>query len=160
MQSTSGRTRAVRIAVLLALAACVSACGQFRAHEVEAYVREAGGISVDNPSIEPGEALIRITNDSREPARIVLARLEPEVGDVAALPLRSDGTVDVGTDADIVYDGPGYRVLSKIDDLSPHFARMHTEGTIHVHLPPGRYVLFSNLPGDFAAGRWAQLDVG
>ncbi|MCI0441263.1 MAG: hypothetical protein L0177_19345 [Chloroflexi bacterium] len=63
----------------------------------------------------------------------------------------------VGTAADLEYQGDGYRVLLKPDDLAPYFARGRTETTLHLYLRPGHYVLFSNMPGDYEAGRSAMF---
>jgi hypothetical protein len=142
----------------LASAALVTgpACGQVRAHSVKAYVRQQGGITLTRTRVPDGEALIKIKNDSREPARMVLVKLD---GSAAALPSGAGGVVPVGSEADIEYRGRGYRVVMKIDDLAPYYSRGQTSATMHVHLEQGQYVLFSNMPGDYRSGRRAELAV-
>lgn len=144
-------------AALVALAVILAACGQIKAHELEAFVLQDGTIAIEGePHVARGEALIRVQNDSRDPARIVLAKLDDGVRTLAARPA---GIVDVGSTADLTYDGEDYRVVAKIDDLAPHFARGQTENTIHIHLDPGTYALFSNFPGDVASGRLVTFEV-
>src|SRR3954447_10920128 len=142
-----------------AAAVCVSLLStgcQVRAHHDKAYVRRAGGISLLHATLPPGEALIKVRNENVKPARVVLARVDsPQT----PLPVGSDGTVPVGGVADLEYDGDGYRVLLKPDDLAPYFAHGRTETTLHLHLKRDYYVLFSNRPGDYRAGGSALLHV-
>lgn len=145
---------------MLALAACgvalVSSGCQVRAHQTDAFVRRAGGISLTHPTMPAGEALIHVRNDSVEPARLVFAKVDsPDV----RLPVGPDGTVPVGTAADLEYTGAGYKVLVKPDDVAPYFAHGRTTTTLHLHLTHGYYVLFSNRPGDYEGGRRTVLKV-
>ena len=133
----------------------LAGCGQVRAHKIKAFVRAQGTISVVGVPVPAGEALIKVKNDSPDRARIVLARTRVP-GD--QLPVR-DGRVPVGGTADLTYDGAGYRVVQKVDDLAPFFARGQTSTVLHVHLQAGTYVLFSNLPGDYERGRLAEFVV-
>jgi hypothetical protein len=135
------------------------ACGQVRAHSVKAYVRQQGGITLTRTRVPDGEALIKIKNDSREPARMVLVKLDTAEAGRAGLPSGSGGVVPVGSEADLEYRGDGYRVVMKIDDLAPYYSRGQTSATMHVHLQQGRYVLFSNMPGDYRSGRRVELAV-
>jgi hypothetical protein len=147
------------LAALASVAAVASpACGQVRAHSVKAYVRQQGGITLTRTQVPDGEALIKIKNDSREPARMVLVKLDAAAGR-AGLPSGTGGVVPVGSEADLEYRGDGYRVVMKIDDLAPYYSRGQTSATMHVHLQQGRYVLFSNMPGDYRSGRRVELAV-
>ena len=149
--------RGARVSCIALLAVLLAGCGQIKAHELRVFVLVDGTVSIEGEARLPsGEALIRVQNDSRDPARIVLAELSPGVD---SPPVDSSGTVDVGSIEDLTYTTPDYRVLAKIDDLAPHFARGQTKNTIHLYLAPGNYALFSNFPGDVEGGRWVAFEV-
>jgi hypothetical protein len=158
MSGFAGSPRAVRagVACLVTLALMASAGCQVRAHRTKAYVRRAAGISIVRPVLPQGEALIEVHNDSTEPARLVLARV-PSAN--TRLPVDANGVVPMGTAADLEYQGSDYRVVLKSDDIAPYFAHGRTSTTLHLFLRRGFYVLFSNRPGDYAAGRQTVLRV-
>jgi hypothetical protein len=143
------------VAVVIGASSMAGCGGQVRARVVKAFVRERGGVSLTRTTLPSGETIIKIKNDSREPARMVLARVSRD----GPLPVGKGGVVDVGDRADVEHSGDGYRVLVKIDDLAPFFANANTSAPMHLFLRPAKYVLFSNRPGDYAAGRWVEFTV-
>lgn len=139
-----------------ALVASSTACVPLRAQKLDVFVRQQPGVSIEQSAVRDGETLIKVRNDRRDESRVVLVKL---LGDTRTLPVGDDGTVPVGSAADIEFEGDGYRVVARPDDLAPTYASIRTKTVVHAHLETGRYVLFSNFPGDYEAGWQLELVV-
>src|SRR3954453_190995 len=144
-----GITRLTRIAGLtLAAVACLSGCGS---------AGSGGAGSTTGTVLGVGERDFHIAAPARVPAGIITLRVHnrgPEthelfvVRQVAAhLPLRADGLT---LDEDAIADA----TAASVDAIKPG-------ATVdeHLHLKPGRYLLFCNMAGHFRGGMHRPLVV-
>lgn len=148
---------AVAVAVLVAtvLAGC-----EIDAAKGRVFITRESRIVVDQKPAKPGETIIDVENNDDARHKLVLLRL---VGDAAPgkLPVRGDGTIEVGKPGDIEYDGEGYRVVEKLEEMRPYYGGdRRIMAKVHTYLEPGRYVFACNLPGGYQKGVWAELRIG
>ena len=92
--------------------------------------------AIKAPSVIPaGDVRIVVVNDGPVSHELLLARLTP-----SGLPKRTDGyTIDE--------DRMGHRLTAVVEPQRPG----HDGGQV-IHLRPGRYVIFCNMAGHYAAG--------
>jgi hypothetical protein len=145
------KQRALVVPMIVALA--LSACASPTPSRVEVFVTRDGRIVAEPVLIGSGEAIIVVENDDDRPHRMVLARTSS-----ATLPVRA-GVVPMGEGSDVTFDGRGYEVLVKLERMRAYFSGPERiTATIHTYLDPGRYVLFSNLRGDYERGLHVQIE--
>jgi hypothetical protein len=152
--------RTLTVAVIAALlAAGLSGC-RIDAAKAKAFITRDGKVVLEPAPKSKGETIFRIENNSPAKRQVVLVELD-DGQDPAALPVDSRGIVPTGKPSDIEHRGDGYRVVEKLDSMRPYYggdARIVT--TMHTYLRAGRYVLLSNLPGDYGKGLWTTFTVG
>jgi uncharacterized cupredoxin-like copper-binding protein len=129
---------------MMALSACSSGSGRPAGTPLEVTVGDFH-ITPAATVIHGGNVVFLVHDTGPSTHEFVVARtgLAP-----AALPLRPDGlTIDE--------DSPLLHIAGEIDELD-----IGDHGTLQLHLPPGRYVLFCNLEGHYLGGMHALVQVG
>jgi uncharacterized cupredoxin-like copper-binding protein len=94
-----------------------------------------------DPTAAAGKVKITAPNDGQVLHELVLAKTN---ADPSQLPTTADGSVD-----EEQLNSPG-----EIADVAPGSAKSTT-----MHLKPGNYVMFCNVPGHYAAGMYGTLTV-
>ena len=152
--------RAGVIGLLLVLTSVpLSAC-RLDAAKSKVFITRDGKVVLEPAPTKKGESILRIENNNATKKRVVLLRLD-DGQDPATLPVDDTGVVPVGGPADLEHDGDGYQVVDKLDTMRPYYGGdQRPVVVLHTYLRSGRYVLLSNLPGDYRRGVWAQFQVG
>ncbi len=92
--------------------------------------------------VASGDLTLTVVNQGPDDHELIIVRAT-----TARLPLRSDGLT------------ANEEKLAPIIALSMEPAAPGTKRTVHLHLRPGRYVLFCNMAGHFMAGMRTTLVV-
>jgi hypothetical protein len=128
------------ISMVLVATAC--GCGSRRSTLPVLRVSERDFSIVAPPDVSAGELRLVVHNEGPVAHELLLARLDP-----GRLPVRSDGfTVDE--------ESLESRIVAAVE---PQVSGRDT--AVEVTLQPGRYVLFCNMAGHFAAGMHRTLRV-
>jgi len=127
--------------------------------KVQVFVTRDKKVVVDRVTLPAGETILKVENDDGARHTVVLARLTLTGLKPTELPTVA-GQVPTGKASKQRFTGDGYEVVAKTDDLKAYFnGPNRVTALFHVHLDPGRYVVFSNQPGDYAAGILTELTV-
>ena len=134
-------------------------CASPGVSKLQVYVTRDKKVVLDRVSVPAGETILKVENDDGEKHTVVLARLTDDRLAATELPTVG-GQVVTGKASKQRFTGDGYEVVAKSDDLKAYFNGPNRVTTLfHVHLDPGRYLVFSNQPGDYAAGILTELTV-
>ena len=140
------------------LALVLGGCASPGVSKVQVLVTRDKKVVVDRVVLPAGETILHVENDDGAKHVVVLARLHDGTAP-GALPVH-DGQVPTGAASKQHYDGSGYEVVAKTDTMAAYFNGPRRITTLfHVHLDPGRYVVFGNQPGDYSGGILAELTV-
>ncbi|MFN0113239.1 MAG: plastocyanin/azurin family copper-binding protein [Paracoccaceae bacterium] len=101
------------------------------------------GIKADVSSIPAGEITFTVANDSKDMVHEMI--VAPISSDATALPYLAD---------EEAVDEDAAGAIGEVSELDPGKA-----GTLTLHLQPGEYILFCNIPGHYALGMWTLLTV-
>lgn len=151
-----GQHRLLFLAVVMVIASCTF---DLSAQEAEVFITRDGRIVFESAPTSVGETIFTIENNHAEPHQLVLARLEGIGPD--ELPVDpSTGMVPTGRPSDLRYQGPGYMVTNKMEDMRPYFGSgERITLTLHTYLEAGTYILFGNLPSSYQAGLVATFEI-
>jgi hypothetical protein len=112
------------------------------AHTTELHITERDFHISAPKQVASGNLTLTVVNKGPDDHELIIVRAT-----TARLPLRSDGLT------------ANEEKLSPIIALSLEPASPGTKRTAHLHLRPGRYVLFCNMAGHFMAGMRTTLVV-
>lgn len=101
------------------------------------------GIKVSMKSVKAGEVTFRVTNDSKDTVHEMV--VSPIKGMDDPLPYSAD-------ENEVDEDAAGN--LSEVSELDPG-----KSGSLTLHLKPGKYILYCNVPGHYMSGMWTMLSV-
>ncbi|MFN0113240.1 MAG: plastocyanin/azurin family copper-binding protein [Paracoccaceae bacterium] len=101
------------------------------------------GIRLDSDTVQAGEITFEVTNASQEMMHELI--VAPVADPTKPLPYSAD-------DQRLVEETAG--ALGEVPETDPG-----KTGTLTLHLDPGVYVLFCNIPGHYAMGMWTKLTV-
>lgn len=127
-------------ACVAALAVACGSSAEVHDPDVFAHLSE-WSIDLSNPRVESGAVDLEVANDGLLLHELVLVR-ESEAGSSLTT---VNGVVDLA--------GLGTRLIGEVAELSPDDDIRAT-----IDLPPGRYVVFCNIPGHFDAGMHTTLE--
>jgi uncharacterized cupredoxin-like copper-binding protein len=101
------------------------------------------GVRAIPAAVKAGEVTFEVTNNSSE-----------TIHEMIVVPVHDTKSPLPYNDAEsrVNEDAAGH--LGEVSELDPGKA-----GALRLHLKPGKYVLFCNIPGHFANGMWAELTV-
>jgi len=101
------------------------------------------GIDVSPNTVSAGHVTFLVTNASSD-----------TIHEMVVAPLASqDEVLPYVVDQNRV-DEDGAKSLGEVSELEPHAA-----GELGINLKPGTYILYCNIPGHYASGMWAILNV-
>ena len=100
-------------------------------------------------TVPPGEVSFRVWNSGMMVHELV----------VLALPADGPGTRSVGSDGRVSEEGSFGEASRSCGEGAGEGIAPGAMGWVSLHLDPGRYELICNLPGHYAAGMFAELDV-
>jgi len=101
------------------------------------------GIKVSMKSVKAGEVTFRVTNDSKDTVHEMV--VSPIKGPADPLPYSAD-------ENEVNEDAAGN--LGEVAELDPGKA-----GSLTLHLKPGKYILYCNIPGHYMSGMWTTITV-
>lgn len=148
------RLPTAKAALFVALAG-VCACASPDVPTIQAFITRHGRVVTEPSSVASGEVILRIQNDQASEQRMVLVRTNRRVD---SLPV-AEQIVPIGDESDTEFEGEGYTLVTKLDPMRAFFSGASIVTTMHEYLEPGTYVLFSNLPGHYASGKFAAINV-
>jgi hypothetical protein len=132
-----------------------ASCASPTVTKVEAFLTRDGRLVATPAQVTAGETIIEIRNDEQSRQRPVLVR---RTAGPDPLPIEG-GIVPVGAESDLEFEGSGYFLESKLDEMKAYFSGEPIISTIHIYLEPGTYELFSNLRGHYEGGKRATITV-
>jgi len=101
------------------------------------------GIKLSEKSVKAGEITFRVTNSSKDTIHEMV--VSPMKGADDPLPY-------VAADNEVNEDAAGN--LGEVSELDPG-----KSGSLTLHLKPGTYILYCNIPGHYMSGMWTTLTV-
>jgi len=101
------------------------------------------GIKISMKSVKAGEVTFRVTNDSKDTIHEMV--VSPIKGADDPLPYSAD-------ENEVNEDTAGN--LGEVAELDPG-----KSGSLTLHLKPGKYVLYCNIPGHYMSGMWTTITV-
>lgn len=102
------------------------------------------GVTADTATVPAGEVTFNVTNDSKD-----------LVHEMIVAPVVSAGTPLPYDSEEMRVDEDAAAALGEVEELEPGEA-----GSVSLHLKPGTYLLFCNIPGHYQMGMWTLLTVG
>ncbi len=149
------RTTRIAEAVLVVTLGGLVACASPRVPTIEAFVTRDGRVVAEPNRVPTGEVILRIQNDQSSEQRMVLVRTELQAH---KLPV-AEQIVPIGNESDTDFEGDGYTLVTKLDPMRAFYSGAAIVARMHEYLERGAYVLFSNMPGHYASGRFVAITV-